>query len=331
MKSIRWIAAAAVFAFFTVALWAAARHSSLALALGNSFTRAFASFVLLLAPLWFFGFVRTWADDERVGDSSSGTSSRVPPWAKIAWAGSLGLPYFVLTVGTAAFYWRAAVIVVVLPVLLAAFLATPKLTERMTWRDAAVLAIIVAAYFLKWLHAAWPLPAEAAFPKLFLADTALYCFLVIRKLRGSGYSLVPSVSSVGIGLREWAFYVPIALVLGEFLGFIHFHASLPAVDQSLGAVLVTFLLIALPEELFFRAILQNLLETRLGRTPALFATAILFGLSHFNHGASFNWRYVLLAAIAGVFYGRAWRARRQVFASVVTHTLVDLVWSLWFR
>jgi len=50
-----------------------------------------------------------------------------------------------------------------------------------------------------------------------------------------------------------------------------------------------------------------------------------------DKGASFNWRYVLLAAIAGVFSGRAWRARRQLLASVITHTAVDVVWSLWFK
>lgn len=95
--------------------------------------------------------------------------------------------------------------------------------------------------------------------------------------------------------------------------------------------MVTFLLIALPEELFFRGILQNLLETRLGRSGALIVASVLFGLSHFNHGSVFDWRYVLLATIAGIFYGRAWRAQRQIFAAVLTHTLVDVVWSLWFR
>jgi uncharacterized protein len=40
---------------------------------------------------------------------------------------------------------------------------------------------------------------------------------------------------------------------------------------------------------------------------------------------------VFLASIAGIFYGRAWRANRQIFASIVTHTAVDVVWSLWFR
>jgi len=45
----------------------------------------------------------------------------------------------------------------------------------------------------------------------------------------------------------------------------------------------------------------------------------------------FNWRYVLLAAIAGVFYGRAWRRDRRVGASAVTHATVDAIWSLWLR
>jgi len=132
-------------------------------------------------------------------------------------------------------------------------------------------------------------------------------------------------------VREWAFYLPIALALGELTGFIHFHVVPLAPGKIAAGLLLTFLLIAVPEELFFRGILQNLLETRLGRTLGLAVSALLFGLSHFNHGANFNWKYVMLASIAGVFYGRAWRANRQVLASVVTHTAVDVVWSVWFR
>jgi uncharacterized protein len=98
-----------------------------------------------------------------------------------------------------------------------------------------------------------------------------------------------------------------------------------------GAWLVTFFLVAVPEEIFFRGLLLNLLETRLPRNAALAVSAVLFGLSHYNKGALFNWRYVLLATIAGVFYGRAWRERRRIFCSSVTHTAVDVVWSLWFR
>jgi membrane protease YdiL (CAAX protease family) len=88
--------------------------------------------------------------------------------------------------------------------------------------------------------------------------------------------------------------------------------------------------VALPEELFFRGLLQNLLETRLPRRYALVLAAAIFGLSHYIHGAVFNWRYVILAAIAGWFYGRAWRSGRRIGASAISHTLVDTVWVTWF-
>jgi len=45
----------------------------------------------------------------------------------------------------------------------------------------------------------------------------------------------------------------------------------------------------------------------------------------------FNWRYVLLAIIAGIFYGRAWLARRRIMASAITHTSVDVTWGIWLR
>ena len=38
-----------------------------------------------------------------------------------------------------------------------------------------------------------------------------------------------------------------------------------------------------------------------------------------------------VATIAGIFYGRAWRDRHRLLSSATTHTLVDVIWSLWFR
>lgn len=304
-------------------MWLGFRNSPPATSLSPEFPHVYICFALLLAPLWFFGF--------GAGDPLK----RLPAWIKVTLAGLLGIPYFVFAAGTDLFNWRAAVIVIAFPVLLAAFLEIPNLhtktaPKQMTSRDAVVLIIIAATYYLKLLQSAWP--ANLVFlPKLFLADTALYCFLVVRELEGMGYSFVPALSALRVGLREWIFYLPIAFALGEATGFVHFHAVWPRAGAIAADLVLTFVLIAIAEELFFRTILQNLLETRIGKTWALLTTAILFGLSHFNHGAIFNWRYVLLATIAGIFYGRAWRANRQILASIVTHTAVDVVWSLWFR
>jgi hypothetical protein len=317
-KSLALIAAIGIYAALLAALWSGFRNSELAISHGGGFPRAFASFALLLAPLWFFGF------------GASEPLKKMASQSKIVLAALLSLPYFAFAAGTNIFSWRATLIVIAFPVLLAAFLEVAQMPKRMTWRDGAALAVIAATYYLKWLQSAWP-PELAFLPKLFLADVALYCFLVVRGLEGAGYSLIPTWPAVKVGLREWMFFLPIAVALGELTGFIHFHAGVPRMGRALADILLTVLLIAIPEELFFRAILQNLLETRIGRIAALLTAATLFGFSHFNHGAAFNWRYVLLASIAGIFYGRAWRANRQIFASIVTHTAVDVVWSLWFR
>ena len=319
MRNRRLGIAALGYAVIVVAFWIAARHSPLASSLGTAFPRAFAGFALLLAPLWFFAFGAA-EPLHKCGDG-----------LRVGLAAFLAPPYFVFAAGSPLFQWRIAVIVTAFPVLLAGFLGLPKLSPKMSWRDAAALMLITAAYYLRWFQAEWPGSTSATFAKLFLADVALYCFLIARRLDGVGYSLIPSRATFWTGVREWLFYLPFALIIGEALGFIHFHRGLPPAGTAMGAVLVTFFLIALPEELFFRGILQNLLETRLGRTGALIFASLLFGLSHFNHGSAFNWRYVFLATIAGIFYGRAWRAQRQIFASVLTHTLVDVVWSLWFR
>jgi hypothetical protein len=202
-----------------------------------------------------------------------------------------------------------------------------------------VLAILGLSVDLRWFERAWPAHLSV-FNKVLLLDAGIYAFIAIREMDGVGFDLRLRLRDLGIGLREFLFFLPFALGLGLALGFLHVHpfgsgnASAIATGALKfgGAWLFTFFFIAVPEELFFRGWLQNLLERYIGRRGALAATAILFGLSHFNkRAAHFNWRYVLLAAIAGIFYGRAWRIHRRVGASSVTHATVDSVWSLWLR
>ena len=170
------------------------------------------------------------------------------------------------------------------------------------------------------------------FGKMLLVDVGILGFLGVRGLGGVGFDLRLRKRDFGVGGLEFLIYAPAAVALGLTLGFLHWHGVSPSWAAVVSAPVFTFLFIALPEELFFRGWVQNLLERRVGRGWALGGTAVMFGLSHFNkRAAHFNWRYVVLAALAGVFYGRAWRAERRVGASAVTHTLVDSVWSLFLR
>lgn len=246
----------------------------------------------------------------------------------------LCVPYLLVAYAYGMLRWNWVAVYGLLPVAIAVVedLARDADPEaRGNWRDFFILAVLGLAVDLRWFEPAWP-TGLTAIGKMVLLDGGIFAFLVVRRLDGVGFDLRLRLRDVAIGLREFCFYAPIAILLGLALGFLHFHALWPAPLHGLVAYVFTFLFIAIPEELFFRGWLQNLLQRRMGRTAALLLTAILFGLAHWNkRTTSFNWQYVLLAALAGIFYGRAWRADQRVGASAITHATVDTVWSLWLR
>jgi membrane protease YdiL (CAAX protease family) len=258
----------------------------------------------------------------------------LPNWVRFGAPATLSIPYLLVACGAGVFRWGWLALYVLAPVAIALLLAQAArvdAAQRGNWRDFLVLVVLGLAVDLRWFEGAWPAHL-AVFNKILLLDAGIYGFVLIRQLGGTGFNLRLSLKDLGIGLREAAFYIPLALALGLSLGFLHLHAAWPGFARIAVAWVFTFFFIAVPEELFFRGWMQNLLEKRLGRYGALFVTACLFGLAHFNkRAAHFNWRYVLMAALAGIFYGRAWRAKRRVGASAVTHATVDAIWSLWLR
>jgi CAAX protease family protein len=305
------LGASAVFALLVAGFWLEAQRLGLLRSMGAAAVPAFVCFALLLAPLWFFAFGLAEPLRARLRSGAARTLA----------AAFLALPYLVYAIPLHQLQLRYALAMALLPVGLSTLLALALVT----------LLVLACTLELGLLSGAWPHPGLGSLPKLYLADVALYLYLVVRGIEGMGYSFQPRPSALFIGLREFFFYMPLAFAVGFSTHFIRFHPRVHSLGHIASAVLVTFLLTAVPEEIFFRAILQNLLEPLLGRRRALAIASVLFGLAHFHKGAMFNWRYVLMAAIAGVFYGRAWRARRQVMASAITHTAVDVVWSLWFR
>jgi membrane protease YdiL (CAAX protease family) len=281
--------------------------------------------VLILLPMLIAGFA-----PERV----AGWADSLPRAVRLALPAALCVPYALVAHAFGVFRWGWLALYALLPVALALILDQARSADtgdRGNWRDFVILAVLGLAVDLRWLEPAWP-HGFAAFGKMLLLDAGIFGFLAVRQLDGVGFDFRLKGRDVGVGLREFLLYAVIAIPLGLGLGFLHFHSMLPQPLHALEAFVFTFFFIAVPEELFFRGWLQNLLERRIGRIGALVLTAILFGLAHWNkRTTSFNWRYVLMAALAGVFYGRAWRAQRRVGASSITHATVDTLWSLWLR
>ena len=227
----------------------------------------------------------------------------------------LGLPYALVSSSTGLFRWPWLALYTLLPVA-SACCSTERawLTRSNAESGATSSSLSCSAWRLTYAG----LSRHGA--RVLLSSIKCCCWMQASMVFSSSGSCarlasisVCACSDLGVGLFALAAYTPIAVVLGLWLGFLHFHALMPSVWRVLLGVAVSFFFIAVPEELFFRGWMQNLLERRVGPTRALLITSTLFGLSHFNKRAAFfNWRYVLLAALAGIFYGLAWRQERRV-------------------
>jgi uncharacterized protein len=277
-----------------------------------------------LVPAAAFGFA-----NERV----TRTVTDWPAWLRFSVPALCAVPYAILSASAHRLRWEWIVFYVALPVIMAWLLAQAAVADpqqRGNWRDALILLVLGLSVDLRWFDSAWP-AGMRGLGNLLLVDAGLYGFLGIRQLSGMGFDFHLRWSDWKTGLRELVFFAPLVLAGGMGLGFIHPHANRPAIGQAFLTWAGIFVFVAVPEELFFRAWVQNFLERRMGRRAALITASLLFGLSHFNkRSAHFNWRYVILATIAGIFYGRAWRENRRVPASTITHTCVDWLWSWWF-
>src|SRR5579863_1064060 len=282
------------------------------------------AFALELAPAVAFGCA---------SDRIARAISRWPVAFRVTFPALFVVPYLLVSISAHIFQWQWFALYALLPTAIAWLLiraAVADPTQRGDWRDAFILLVVGLAVDLRWFESAWPAGLRAL-NELFLVDAGLYGFLVIRKLSGTGFDFRLKWTDWKTGLRELLYFTPPVIALGLALGFTHPHRNLPGIGSALLRWIAIFFFTAVPEELFFRAWVQNLLERRIGRGAALIAASVLFGLSHFNkRSAHFNWRYVLLATIAGIFYGRAWRENRRVPASTITHASVDWLWGLWF-
>ncbi len=203
------------------------------------------------------------------------------------------------------------------------------------WQDYVIVAGIWVFVKFAPSHWLWPFPSARlayVFTVLVAVNVALACFMLVRRLKGIGYS-------IGWG-KNWALYMVgsfvvfgcIAIPLGTGMHFIAFAPQWGRWAGLLFTSVAILMFTAWPEEFLFRGLLQNLLSRDSKADWAGWWTAsVLFGFSHITNMGFPNWRYVALATIAGIFYGWTWRKSGSIFASALVHAAVDVTWHFLFR
>lgn len=218
---------------------------------------------------------------------------------------------------------------------LAAWLVRPA--RGKAWRVTGHLLFVLVAFALglhlmpgfhnpQWLADlrltpdAAPMSLYFNFDKPLAGFWLLLCWPLLKRFGDGGQPLAASLSA---GLIGAALAGLLCLGLALALGAIAWAPKWPA----FGAwwALNNLLLVALAEEAMFRGYLQEALqrrwrEIRHGATYATMLSALAFGLVHAGGG----WRWVLLASLAGLAYGWAYR-KSGLFGAVLAHFGLNLI------
>ena len=194
-----------------------------------------------------------------------------------------------------------------------------------------LLLVLLAAVVLTKVFASLYIRPDPRLPIEVLGQamwirTGAFALLSVRRVQGVGFGFWPTLRDWKIGAIFFVLMLPVVAVLAWWIGYGKLH--LPAaswIATPVNVVLYFFgglWVLALGEEFFFRGLLQQWMSGWLrNQWAGLIVTSLLFGSVHLWYRFFPNWRFALLAAVAGVFYGLAFRQASSIRASMVTHAL----------
>jgi membrane protease YdiL (CAAX protease family) len=210
------------------------------------------------------------------------------------------------------------------------------LAGKSTAADASYLALMAIPVLFDVFERLYPDPVPRlrihVLGILMWYRTGIVAVLSIRKMGGIGFSFVPRPREWWIGVRNFAFFLPLGFGLALWLNFIGPRpaaVSFKTLALAVATFFITLWVLAVAEEFFFRGLLQQLVTRKLGSEAAgIIVASLVFGAVHLGYRSFPNWRFALLAACAGIFYGLAYSQAKSIRAAMVTHALVVTTWRV---
>jgi hypothetical protein len=242
------------------------------------------------------------------------------------------VPYLAYSTATGVFGWSNALGIAALAAAVVYWFAA---LPRHAAADLGFLGLVAGVTLARIWPALYTAPAERIeieiLGQLMWIRLGVVAALLFRRVEGVGFGFWPGQREWRIGLKHYALFMPLGAALMYALGFAAFDPAEGWWWKAPATFLGILWVVALSEEFFFRGLLQQWLSEWIGPAAGLIGASMAFGAAHLPFRGFPNWRFALLAAAAGWFYGRAFREGGGIRAAMVTHALVAATWRTLFR
>jgi membrane protease YdiL (CAAX protease family) len=246
------------------------------------------------------------------------------------------LPHLAASVALGSFQWRAFLALAALAIIASFWYVFLPKKAPFDVVFLVFMAIVMLAHVFPRIYVSpHPKLPLSALGQAMWVRSGVFVMLAIRGVSGVGFGLWPNRRQWKIGALYYLLFLIAAVGLAWWIGFAKPHwppggwerTWLYAVGTFFGVLWV----LALGEEFLFRGLLQQWIGSWLrSENAGLLAASLLFGAVHLWFRGFPNWRLAIMAAVAGVFYGLAFRRTKSIRASMVTHALVVTTWRLFF-
>lgn len=279
-----------------------------------------APFLLLLIPE-----VQAWA------------RARVSATPSLAWVLPLGLAAagLVVTMAAGPVRWEK---VVMWPLCAVAAAAVAVRRRTAPWSPvellllALVLGVLAGVYERTVLFIRVPGGTRVGPAFLGALDLALFFCLAVRPLASLDVGFGLGRKDFGTIVLAFAGIMTIGLAIGFAIKFLEWQPRWQGWPYAVARLAGLTLFVGLPEELLFRGFIQEGLARLWNPRAGWLVGSALFGLAHITKGyPPLNWRYAVMATLAGLTYGWVYQRTRKLSAAALTHGGADWLWGTFFH
>ena len=221
-----------------------------------------------------------------------------------------------------------SLIILLIPVL---YIALLRKKQGFHWADIFLLLYLFVVVKTKIVSFVLFKVTDALYIKYDYILVILFALWVYQVYRGFdiGYDFKLNSKMVKTTLLYSVIMILINTIVSISIGYVTFAGLTANIQTIIALAVIMFFFATVIEEIFFRALFFNYFQQFFNQSKyllPLIISTLIFGLSHFAMG----YKMIILATIAGFFYGITYIKTKNVYCSALIHTLTNLILQLFF-